>query len=98
MVVLFQLTYTTNKQGSYQAPWWYNKHLASIVHLGTAPDIIYRREILVHDDGNLFSCDWFPSDEVRPRPCIYTYIVTPHSALPLLWAVFDCCHSLASLS
>jgi hypothetical protein len=56
-------TRTNPFQGAYTPPWWYNRHIASGVHMGKAPDLPYRREVLHHSDGSQISCDFYP-----PKP------------------------------
>jgi hypothetical protein len=47
--------------GPYTAPWWYDRHMASLMHLGNPPELDYRRDVLHHPDGTEFSCDWHPT-------------------------------------
>jgi hypothetical protein len=45
--------------GEYMAPWWYNRHIGTILPLGYFPNLVYEREIFTVADG-CFAVDWYP--------------------------------------
>jgi hypothetical protein len=54
----------TSSQGDYIEPWWYDRHFATVVNIGRAPDIGFRREVMMHEDGSTFAVDWHPGEWV----------------------------------
>jgi predicted alpha/beta-fold hydrolase len=46
--------------GLYCPPWWYSKHLGTLIPFGRDLKLQYEREILVHPDNSEFAADWYP--------------------------------------
>jgi len=60
--------------GDYIPPWWYNKHLGSLISFGKSPNLKFERETFTLVDGSVFGVDWYPrkpSGTETERLCLH---------------------------
>jgi hypothetical protein len=61
--------------GDYRPPWWYNRHLVSIIQFGQRFHLESIDEIFTHEDGSHFKVKWYPSkpsmDDEDFRICVF---------------------------
>jgi hypothetical protein len=61
--------------GNYHPPWWYNRHLVSIMQFGQIFPLDCTEEIFTHEDGSHFKVKWYPSkpseSEEDFRLCVF---------------------------
>ena len=60
--------------GDYVPPWWYNKHLFSLIPFPNNVSLPFKREVHFHSDGSSFVTDIYPNivdDEKDPKFCLF---------------------------